>query len=32
MIIEYKMDNGFKSDALADTSDDTMSTIDPSPK
>ena len=32
MIIEYKIDNGFKVDAIADTSDDTMSTLSSSPK
>ena len=32
MIIEYKIDNGFKADAIADTSDNTMSALAPSPK
>ena len=32
MIIEYKIDNVFKADAIADISDDTMSALTPSPK
>ena len=32
MIIEYKIYTGFKADALANTSDDTMSVLAPSPK
>ena len=32
MIIEYKIDNGFKADAIADTSDDTLDALSPSPK
>ena len=32
MIIEYKIDNGFKADVITDTSDDTMSALAPSPK
>ena len=32
MIIEYKKDNGFKADIIADTSEDTMSLFAPSPK
>ena len=32
MNIEYKIDNGFKADAIADTSDDTMSAPTPSSK
>ena len=32
IIIEYKIDNGFKVDAIADTSDDIMSTLAPSRK
>ena len=32
MIIGYKIDNGFKADAITDTSDDTMSMLAPSPK
>ena len=32
MIIKYKIDNGFKGDAIPDTSDDTMSALAPSPK
>ena len=32
MIIGYKIDNGFKADAIADTSDNTMSALAPSPK
>ena len=31
MIIEYKIDNGFKADAIADTSDDTLDVLSPSP-
>ena len=29
---EYKIDNEFKADAITDTSDDTLSTLVPSPK
>ena len=29
MIIEYKIDNGFKADVIADTPDDTMSALAP---
>ena len=32
MNIKYKIDNRFKADAMADTSDDTMSSLAPSPK
>ena len=32
MNIKYKMDNGFKADAIADTFDDIMSALAPSPK
>ena len=32
MIIEYKIDNGYKADAIADTLDDTMSVLVPPPK
>ena len=32
MNIKYKIDNGFTADAIADTSDDTMSALAPSPK
>ena len=32
MIIEYKIDNESKADAIADTSDDTMSALTPPPK
>ena len=32
MIIEYKINNGSKADAIADTPDDTMSTLAPPPK
>ena len=32
MNIEYIIDNGFKVDAIADTSDNTMSGLAPSPK
>ena len=32
MIIEYKIDNGFKADARADTPDDTMSELSSPPK
>ena len=32
MNIEYKIDNGFKADVIADTSDDTMIALAPSPK
>ena len=32
MIIEYKIDNGFKADAIANTSYDTMSALAPSLK
>ena len=32
MNIEYKIDNGFKVDVIADSSDDIMSTLAPSPK
>ena len=32
MIIEYKIDNGFKADAIDDTSDDTMNALAPFPK
>ena len=31
MNIEYKIDNGFNADAIADTSDDTMSALAPPP-
>ena len=31
-ILNKKIDNGFKADAIADTSDDTMSAFDPFPK
>ena len=30
MIIEYKIDNGFKADTIADTFDDTMRVLAPS--
>ena len=30
MNIEYKIDNGFKADAIADTPNDTMSALAPS--
>ena len=32
MIIEYKIDNGFKTDAIDDASDDTISALAHSPK
>ena len=32
MIIEYKIDNGYKADAITDKSDDTMSALASSPK
>ena len=32
MNIKYKKYNGFKADAISDTSDDTMSALVPSPK
>ena len=32
MIIEYKINNGFKADARADTPDDTMSELSSPPK
>ncbi len=32
MIFEYTIDNGFKADAIADTSDDAMNALAPSPK
>ena len=32
MIIEYKIKSGFKADTIADTSNDTMGTLAPSPK
>ena len=32
MNIEYKINNGFKADAITDTFDDTMSVLAPSPK
>ena len=32
MNIEYKIYSGFKADAIADTSDDTMRALGPSPK
>ena len=32
MIIEYKIDNGFKPDAITDTSVDTLIALAPSPK
>ena len=32
MIIKYKIYNGFKADAIADTSDNTKSALAPSPK
>ena len=32
MVIEYKIDNGFKAGAIADTFDDTMSVLAPSSK
>ena len=32
MIIEYKIYNAFKADAIADTSNDKMSVFAPSPK
>ena len=32
MNIEYKINNGFKADAIVDTFDDTMSALAPSPK
>ncbi len=32
MNIKYKIDNGFNADAIADTSDDTMSARAPPPK
>ena len=32
MIIEYKIKSGFKADVIANTSDDTMGTLAPSPK
>ena len=31
-MIKYKIDNGFKADAIADISDDTMSAVAPPPK
>ena len=31
MNIEYKIDNGFKADVIADTSDNTMSALSPLP-
>ena len=32
MNIKYKKDNGFNADAIADTSDDAMNALAPSPK
>ena len=32
MNIKYKINNGFKADAITDTSDDTKSQLAPSPK
>ena len=32
MNTKYKINNGFKADAIADISDDTMSALTPSPK
>ena len=32
MIIEYRIKSGFKAEAIADTSDDSMSSLAPSPK
>ena len=32
LFIEYKIDNGFKADVIADISDDTMSALTPFPK